>query len=407
MSKKSFTAFILLLIVVIGGAFWYFFFRDKAPSPTDSGINGGDDLFPFGQGPTGSGGQGGTSTTDTTIDLGGGSEAVIPRLRKIWGEPTAGAVLVASGTRAVSARFVDRATGHIYDMPVDGLMETKLSNVTIPQIYEALWSSTGNEVIMRYLKDGATIESFYGVVSTSTTAASPLEGYFLTAGIREIAVLGSRVLYLNPTASNGSFVTATMSGTNKSAIMSSEFKGWLISWNSPSHAFISSRPSGVVDGFGYILNTGTGTTTKIADGIRGLTGTINPSGDRVILSAHDDGAIATAAYSAADRSISLLSISTLSDKCAWSTTQKTVAYCAVPNSVPQGTYPDDWYLGVRSFSDKLWRIDVASGETDIVFDPLFDALEEMDMFKLTVSVDDSYLLFTNKKDMSLWLYRLE
>ncbi|MDP1625371.1 MAG: hypothetical protein Q8L64_06465 [bacterium] len=410
MYRKTFIVLIILLIITaLATLGWFLFLYDK--DSTSTSINKTDQgLFPFPSGQGGTGGQA-TSTGDTggtgIIDI--DSSVYLPNLRKLWAEPAAGATFVSSSSKAVSVRFVDRATGHIYESPVFETGEQKISNVTIPQIYEALWSSNGREVIMRYLKDGTSIQSFYGVLSTvtSTTSTStpPLEGYFLPASISEIAVAAGKILYLDPTTTGGVLIETNVNGLGKRVALSSDISGWLISRNGAKSAFLSTKPSGVVYGYGYILDVATGTFTNAMSSILGLNGNINPSSSHVFMSGAQGGGIASASFDTTSRNTLALSVATLADKCAWANTEANIIYCAVPIVVPAGTYPDDWYQGSVSFSDSLWKIDVKTGDTGFILDPQFDALEEMDMFRLSVSNDDSHIIFTNKKDMSLWLYR--
>ncbi len=94
---------------------------------------------------------------------------------------------------------------------------------------------------------------------------------------------------------------------------------------------------------------------------------------------------------------------TLPEKCAFSTTKRGIIYCAVPSSLPQGRYPDDWYQGVVSFSDRVWKIDVINGATEIISsetDTVFD------LTHLFFSKNEDYLFFQNKIDGTLWSLNL-
>jgi hypothetical protein len=87
----------------------------------------------------------------------------------------------------------------------------------------------------------------------------------------------------------------------------------------------------------------------------------------------------------------------------WSAKEKTVIFCAAPQAIPEGIYPDDWYKGKTSFNDALWRIDISSGETEQLFAPEFEIGSSMDMIKLYLNQKETVLLFTDKKDMTVIL----
>jgi len=405
MSKKTFALFILLLLGIIALIGWLLFFRNT-PAETPGTTQQGTDLFPFGPGSTGT-----TSATTTPGGTGTGqgepvsSTEKLPRLRQLWKDPTAGATFFPGSGTTTAIRFVDRATGHIYEAPIDALGNSKLSNVTIPQIHEALWAENGNELIFRYLKNSTTIQSFYAVMATGT-AENALEGYFLPENIRDLAVQGNKMLYFNPSVQIGSLTQANIDGTAKKVIMSSEARDWALSYTNQKSVFLETRPSGEIKGFGYALDLATGATTKIAGDILGLTGTINPAGNRAFMSAAEKNSVVSAHYDILTKKTSPLSIRTLSDKCAWSNTRSNAIYCGVPAGIPSGIYPDDWYKGKVSFSDRLIEIDLSTGEATPLLDPSFDGLQEMDIMKITVNKADKALTFINKKDMSLWLYML-
>lgn len=409
MSKKSFTLFIIVLLGIIAFLGWFFFMRGgDTLLPGDP--NQPTDLFPFGPGGTSTNptnpGQNGTSTgqIDITNEI-----PRLPRLRQIWRDQTAGATFFPGTGTTTSVRFVDRATGHIYESPLETTGEVKISNVTIPQVYEALWASNGNELIFRYLRsDSMTIQSFYGALATSSASSTmTMEGYFLPANIRDIAVSGDRVLYFNPAVQIGSLIDSRIDGTGRRVAMSSEARDWSLSFTNPKTAFLETRPSGLVKGFGYALNLSTGATTKIAGDILGLTGTINPAANKALMSAQEAGTVVMAGYDIPTAKTTTLSLRTLTDKCVWSTIASEIVYCAVPSNIPSGVYPDDWYKGDVSFSDKIWSIDLSDGQTELVMDPSFEVGQTMDISKLVMSKNDEYLTFTNKKDMSQWLLRIE
>jgi hypothetical protein len=151
----------------------------------------------------------------------------------------------------------------------------------------------------------------------------------------------------------------------------------------------------------------TGTKLKIMTDILGLTGLMSHDGTMVLASAAERRGIASATYSIKDKKLSTLSISTLSDKCAWSRSEKNVAYCGVPTAVQNGVYPDDWYQGIVSFDDRLWMIDTETNEADLILDPSTEVGIDMDMIKIDTDASGAHLIFTNKKDSSLWVLDLK
>jgi hypothetical protein len=412
MSKKGFTILILLILAILGGIWWYLFrVSPIAPAGDDNGDS--SYIFPFGQRPTttptGTGGlvtnTGDTGTT-TTIDLGAGSiEEIIPRLRQISAVPTAGAVAFNVGSSTI-VRYIERATGHISEVQNDSAKVIKISNTTIPKVYEALWSNDGIRLLIRYIKDDSQrIRTFYARIATTTRPEQAIEGVFLADDIREISVSGSKAFYMTENTSGSTGVLSNMDGSSKTSVFNSSFADWRYSLASPSIATIFSRPSGTTEGSAYLLNVGSGNYTKISE-LPGLVALSNSDGSKVLLSAIVNRGLSTMVFDSKSGLSTDLGIQTIADKCVWSAKNKNIVFCSIPTTLPNAVYPDGWYKGQISFEDSLWKIDVASGETESLFTPELEAGVSMDIFKLSLDQKENTIIFTNKKDMTVWAYKL-
>jgi len=54
-----------------------------------------------------------------------------------------------------------------------------------------------------------------------------------------------------------------------------------------------------------------------------------------------------------------------------------------------------------------WKVDVKTGNTDMLVDPLtVNGGEDIDGIKLAVDSNGNYLFFVNKKDSFLWEFKL-
>lgn len=406
MSKKLFATLIIILIALFGVIGWYLWGKGSG-TQTDTGSNFQGGLFPAGSGSQTSGQEPSENGADggTTIDLGGTDAQTKPRLRRLSTAPSAGVVAfdIASTTRM---RFVERATGHVYETSREEADARKISNTTLPKIHEALWSSDGSKVLMRYLKD-ATVRTFYAQISSSSPETS-LEGLFLADDIQSISVQGSKAFSLeeNGAAAKGS--VSDLSGAKKTIVFSSTFGDWDSVWSSSKFVTLFPRPSGKVANGAYLLDVGTGKYTKVAGDLLGLRALGNPDGSLVLYSVYNGNGDMSLLITDVKAETSLnTGLGALVDKCVWSTKEKAVYYCAISRDTPQGLYPDDWYKGNVSFNDSLWRINAFTGETEEVFDPLFESGESMDMIDLSFNKEESMLVFLNKKDMTPWAYDLK
>ncbi len=396
---------IILILIAIFAATWYFFFREGGTGPEVDIETNDPNLFPF------TAGNGNLPvTTDgmspeeiqEIIEL---SEKEISnsKLALVWADPQAGAVFVSQGSSTPLLRFVDSATGHIYDAKKGG-NPTKISNVTIPQIKEALWGKDGKNLVLRYLKEDSSIQTFGASISTSSISTA-ISGSFLPSEIKAIGVSDNKTLYANPGRASGSIYLADISGNKRTEVFNSPFTDWAISFENQKTAFIYTKPSGLSDGSGFILDLARGVVTKMSGTALGLEGMISPSAEHILVSYTNGSTVGSSVYSISKKTYTDITPGTFASKCAWSQTDSKKIYCAIPKDINPGTYPDDWYKGLVSFSDSLWKIDVETGEMELVFDPVLEG-HIFDISKLVIGPQDKEIAITNKKDLSLWLYTL-
>src|SRR3990167_9432725 len=221
------TVVAVVLIVFLG---WYFILRNPN-IPVGEAIR---DILPFGSGDDISG----PTTNDPRLTTGTGEQQVfdefaVPtaKLFRLSNTPVAGAVVLnprstSSGQGSTSTtivRYVDRATGHIYDVNLATLEKTKVTNQTLPKIYEAYFRPDGNAVLFRSLKnDSDVVENLSlaltpptATVSTSSPQASTLYSVSSTAlrgDISSVAVGSGNTLFY-ALRDTSSIVSSAFNGT--------------------------------------------------------------------------------------------------------------------------------------------------------------------------------------------------
>ncbi|MDP2705186.1 MAG: hypothetical protein U1D31_02960 [Patescibacteria group bacterium] len=403
---KKFLIPVIIFVIIAGALGAYFFFlQNKNPNNTFFG-----DLFPFGQGPDL--GNGSTVTESGGENGNGNEEANIlpaPQIRKITGEQVAGVTLIDAASTTV-IRYIERGTGHIYEADALTLALKKISNTTIPKIYEALWTGKGDSVILRYLKDdNETIETFYAKLSKNSisgadgNSVSDLEGSFLQTDIREIAVSPDKnsIFSLVASVTSGSGVISRPDGTQKQTFPL-PLKEWVVSWPTQDTVLLTTKPSAEVGGYVYTFNTSTGELGKITGEVGGITASADQSLNYLLYSESKQKSFFLNLLNIADKTITRSPSQTLPEKCVWSKKEKSVIYCAVPKTIPSNDYPDAWYQGIVSFSDKILKIDFENNTTSVIADTKEAVGEEVDAVSLSLNAEENYLVFLNKKDSSLW-----
>ncbi len=313
---------------------------------------------------------------------------------------------------ASSLRYVERATGNIYETFADNIDERKFTTTVIPQVYDAYFGGSGQSLSMRYLKeDGRTIETFAGtlpkeVLGQDSSVSNEITGAFLPENITDISISPntSSMFYLFESGNGTIGVTATLSGNSKNQIFNSPFTEWLSQWPNTRMITLTTKPSYATPGYMYSLDPSLKKVTKILSGINGLTTLTSPSGKLVL---YNDNNLALRVYNTDTENSVSIGIKTMPEKCVWGS-DSTTLYCAVPKYVDGRNFPDTWYQGEVSFSDDLWKINVENGNATDIADPTaFTEGEEIDGIKLSLDQNGDYLFFVNKKDSYLWELKLK
>ncbi len=410
MSRRNFILLIIVLIIITASALLFFYFN-QTPSQggeEDPGIFSGFNPFsgikdiPPKITPPPYTDNGYTPTTGKIEKR---------SLVKISTMPIAGFVVFQKEREekefTPALRYVDRATGNIYQTFADEIQEKKLSSTIIPKIYEALFGNNGEVVIMRYLKtDNKTIQTFVGNLPEEKTgedmiSEKEVEGSFLPDNISNLSLSSdtTQVFYLLNINDNVTGIVLNLKNNKKTQVFDSPFTEWLSFWPSSKMITLNTKPSGIVPGYMYAINPNKKDLNRVLAGINGLTTLTSPNGKLILYSNNN---LRLSVYHIDTKEADLLGVNTLSEKCIWNKTSD-ILYCAIPKNTNQGLYPDSWYKGKISFSDEIWKIDLSTNSTTKIIDPInIIGGEEIDGIKLALDDNENYLFFINKKDSYLW-----
>jgi hypothetical protein len=228
----------------------------------------------------------------------------------------------------------------------------------------------------------------------------------MDTGATAVSRTGNKIAYVADTPAGTGIYTANADGTSKTLAYISPIKGWLLQWVRGDTLALTTKPSGTAPGFMYFLGIKSGALERIIPGTFGLTTSVSPAGDYILYSESVEGELRTYAYNKSSRKTLLLPIATLPEKCTWSVVQAGIAYCGVPDALPDTQYPDAWYMGLVQFRDRLWRIDATSGGATLLEIPGPIAANGIDIVNMSLSKDEKFLVFRNRTDDSAWAYSL-
>jgi hypothetical protein len=403
MSRKNFIIVIIILFVLVVGALvgGYFYLTSTKNTPAPTTISGTGSLNTEDIG---------TSNTSTSTVQATTTPGVIPRLRQITTTPVAGYDFVDTPQGQV-IWYVDRANGNVIQTSTSTLAVTRITNTTIPKVYQAYIGKGGSTVILQMLSDsGESIQTFLASPKTkiSTTTSSDnvkdLVGTFLGDNINFLSLAPTKdKLFGILDNGGGSVYTLTGKPTN---ILSSPLKKWIPQWVNDSTILITSAPAAQTQNLSYFLNSKTGALSKILGPKNGLVALASSDASHVLFSENKADSLSFGSLDVKSGTETVIPQQTIPDKCVWSKINVNLAYCAFPKNIPTALYPDDWYQGKVLFDDTIGSVNTNTFQTDTYSDLQKDSGVQIDATNLVLSKDEKYIMFTNKRDLTLWILQL-
>lgn len=429
MKKIILTIISILTVLALAFGIWYFFFKGEG-SPLENPFDFGEseDFGSFFDTNNSGNQDGGSQATSTqTIDSRG--NVIIPALRRLSIEPVAGYTVFEKEFEVIDSplfattststkptikkekryvfRFIERATGHIFETREDQMTVEKKSNETFQKINFAFFFDDPNKLLLQ--KEGGAgenIDSFLAEIKKvgTTTDETKLEINPLSIVSSNFSISPDKksFAYLTKDLTSSSVVINTKEKTKEQILFNSPVREWEIDWVTDSIITMNTKASGGELGYLYFLNPKTKSFTKIIGDVMGLTSITKNDGTQVLFSSSNQNRISLQHKNITTGEIKNLSLSTLPEKCVFSNINKNKIYCASPNRTEPVKYPDAWYKGLVSFDDFIWEINLENSSVKLFYSFDSEELGSFDMINLELTKDDKFLTFVNKKDLTLW-----
>lgn len=425
MRRFLFSLLIIALIVALVGIIWFFFIKKDTTGGTVI-TPPGDTL---GQGNTipGQNGTGGIISPPDIFNPGSTTppfaSSSVPLLEKVWDKPVAGQafiflpiiitststdkkgqeILIQKKATSSLLYFVEKESGNIYKKDLDKGTIERVTNTTIPEVWDAYFLENGSYVVMRtYNTRQKSIQTFIAPIPKTITGndPGPLSGSVFIQNniISLLPSLDSKTLYYL-VGGNGSSVYA-WSKTKGSQILSTlALKELLLSVTSQT-VLATTKASAFVKGYLFTATS----FVNLYGGKTGLTTNTSPSGVLVLSSMWTNSGLSLFIHSLVDGKDRILSIKTLAEKCSWNK-YSTFALCGVPDFIERSSFglPDDWYQGEVHFRDSLYLIGMIYPTETKLVDLSSLAGTDIDLINGTLSPSTAYFSFINKNDSLLWL----
>ncbi len=337
------------------------------------------------RGVTGSGIFGGVftddeDTKDSEVDV---SKAV---LHQLYNLPIAGYYKRQEN----SILFVDRATGHVFEQDLETNISERINQATVPKVYNSIFVGGGDAVVRQSIHEDGDILTIF---SLSEDGSSNTSLPFLTS---IEAGGGSSFAFIEKTPVSGSLGIFDVGKETRTILFESVLKNWLLQWEGSS-ILITQNPSFFLLTSAMLIDSSTGSREVILTQKKGLVTNLSPDAKEILFSVIENNIPVLYIKNIESGEETSLNVSGFADKCAWG---ESSIMCALPNYLPEGTYPDAWYTGEVSLSDSFWRIDTENLLITKIISPESELGVSMDAVNLKIS--DGVLFFKNKTDQTLW-----
>ena len=300
---------------------------------------------------------------------------------------------------SIRIRYAEMGTGHVYEINLTESTETQVSITTVPETAKAVFSPNGESVaLIRY---DQTAE-FVTIGKIDKESKELLELSTLPSGAHNIAFRNDNTVYYTLetyTHTIGRYYDIELMDSTE--VFRVPVRDLLMQWGSGSDTyFAATKPTPNLSGGLYVLQNGI--LSSAGQSGKGLVGFANNAA--IITTYIEEGGYVSYSESAEGkkRQPDVL----IPEKCTFDAIAPTEMWCGIPNATVSDDYIDQWYKGNQVSTDSLWSVKLNDQTSRRVFNIATEANREVDITDLEADSTGSYLSFINKRDQSLWLYRI-
>lgn len=318
-------------------------------------------------------------------------------LRQLTTRPVAGFAF-ASTTNGQTIRYVERGTGHVFEINLDTGTETTLSRTTVPKVSNAVFSPDANTVALTSYNTYRS-NVFVGTIRNEEN----LTGISLQPGAEDISFSSdNEILYTISTDNTTKGYLHNLDTLVQSELFSMNYTNLDVSWGGDLDSiYLTTKPSGEFEGF--IYTTKNNILTPEAFSAYGLSALFS---NEFILTTYTEDKVYKSSVVNPDGSVSTLPLISLKEKCVFDVYNPNYVWCGAPIQLTSSSFVEDWYKGTVISDDNLWLVDISKQTAQLYANPESLTGRSIDVNNISINSNGGLLSFTNKKDQTLWLYDL-
>jgi len=329
---------------------------------------------------------------DTTVALGD------KNLAQLTTRPVAGFVLINT-TSQPTVRYAEKGTGHVYEINLTNGTEERIDGTTSANTTEAYFNEEGTEAVLVSVDNQERVVVWRTSVGSAGSTILPNNSYDFAWGSED------SLRYTEKTSEGK--VAYEASKDSRTELWRVPMADLRVMFTATTALLINNPAANLAGSLYEIQNN---SLTTIVGPAYAFTATPDPAGQYVLYRYFDTEKQTTVAKvrDVYTNEETISPLPAIPEKCVFSPVRLRV-WCA-SSFMLLGTdrgYLNKWYRGEAISEDKIWVSDYENwGVASIEVDLLEVAGFNIDVVDMTVSDDGTMLLFRNKINDALWMYRL-
>lgn len=293
-------------------------------------------------------------------------------------------------------QYYDPGEGQFFRSNPDGTSRSLLSSTYYPQVQDVVWSPDGQKAVLSFPDNSKVVVDF--LKRSQNTLPPESDGYTFSPDSSKLAFK-----FLDADPENRYLVTTNADGSGAQSLEKMGENDAFVKPNwSPDGQVVATfqKGSGENSEIFFIGQHGENFKSMPVPG-RNFIGVWSPDGSHMLFSvvspANSDNPelfITDARGDSIGQNMLDLNISTFADKCTFSGSNSSVAYCAIPDYLEPGS--GLIRSATQDETDQFYRIDLSTGQQTLLADPV-DAGGRFtfNASSLKLSANESVLYFTD------------
>ncbi len=319
-------------------------------------------------------------------------------LQQLTVVPVAGFGVATTSSKTI-LRYVERGTGHIFEVNLNSGTQTQVSGTTIPRTIDATFSPDLSVVVLTTEEEGRKVL----VGEIPENSETDLQRTLLPGDAQNISMHDNVDILF--TRNNNE---QTIGYTHKVAtqIETQDFviniPNLTIVW-SDGHIYGYPKPTKYLEGFLYEIKNNT--LTPIGPGAYGLLPFI--SGDVLAFSYANEGLdeYSSTLYEKETGVAKKIPTLAIPEKCV-ALNNNPIIWCGAEILSQNSDYVENWYKGIYSSNDSIWLINTVTQRATQIENPTQSVGRSIDITDMIIGPNIEKLFFINKTDSTLWMYTL-